>query len=105
MVEHLSDTQRALGSNPSSPTMLLQLEPMLPVYVPKFDMEGYAFLVETLTQEHYTLFTLALDNGEIWILPNTDVRFCVNYTQQRVKINKGDTSEVVHRLKANSNGG
>ena len=81
--------------------MLLQLEPMIPVYIPKFDTEGYAFLVETLTQEHYTLFTVSLDNGEIWILPNTEVRFCINYTQQRARINKGAKSEFIDRLKAN----
>lgn len=67
---------------------MLQLEPMIPVYVPKFEMEGYAFLVTRHSQEHYLLLTIAMDNGEIWELPNIEVRFCKNITMQRTKLNK-----------------
>jgi len=81
--------------------MLLQLNPMLPVYIPKFDIEGYAFMIESVSQEHYLLLSIACDNGEIWILPNTEVRFCINYTQQRARINKGPSSEFINKLKDN----
>jgi len=71
--------------------MMLQLDPMLPVYVPKFKMEGYAFLVTKESQEHYTIFTVAMDNGEVWDLSNREVRFCKNYSADRPIINTGDT--------------
>lgn len=70
---------------------MLQLNPILPVFVPRFNIEGFAFLVTRESQEHYTIFTVALDNGEIWDLSNREVRFCVNHTMDRSFINKGDT--------------
>ena len=45
--------------------MILQLNPMIPVYSLRHKMEGYAFLVIDYSQEHNLLFTVALDNGEI----------------------------------------
>ncbi len=68
--------------------MILQLNPMIPVYVPRFNIEGYAFLVTQFSQEHHLLFTVALDNGEIWELNNKEVRFCKNISMEREKINK-----------------
>lgn len=65
---------------------------MIPVYVPRFKMEGYAFLVDRHSQEHYTVFTVAMDNGEIWELSNREVRFCKNDTMDRHSINKGDST-------------
>jgi hypothetical protein len=65
---------------------MLQLEPMIPVFVPKFNMEGYAFIATQLSQEHHILFTIALDNGEIWELNNKEVRFCKNITMEREKL-------------------
>lgn len=67
--------------------MMLQLNPMLPVYIPRFNMEGYAFLVTKESQEHYTMYSIALDNGEIWDLSNREVRFCINYSMDRSNIN------------------
>lgn len=78
--------------------MMIQLEPMLPVYVPKFQMEGYAFLATRHSQEHYIIFTIALDNGEIWELPNTEVRFCKNITMQRLIINKNKDTEFKDKI-------
>lgn len=71
--------------------MTIQLDPMIPVYVPRFKMEGYAFLATKESIEHYTIFTIAMDNGEIWDLSNREVRFCKNYTADRATINKGDS--------------
>ena len=75
--------------------MLLQLNPKIPVYIPEFDAEGYAFLVNETHEEDYLYFTVALDNGEIWILDNRRVRFCVNRTKSRNKINKLNKSEYI----------
>ncbi len=63
--------------------LILQLDPMIPVYVPRFDMEGFAFIATRYSQEHYIVFTIALDNGEIWELDNRYVRFCKNVTVDR----------------------
>ena len=68
--------------------IMLQLNPMLPVYVPRFKMEGYAFLVTQFSQEHRLLFCVALNNGEIWELNNTEMKFCSNVSMER-DINKG----------------
>jgi hypothetical protein len=74
---------------------LIQLKPMIPVFVPEFNLEGFAFLVESLSEEHYTYFTIAMDNGEIWTLDNTKVRFCINKSQNRNRINKESKSELI----------
>jgi len=49
-------------------------------------MEGYAFLVIDYSQEHDLLFTVALDNGEIWTLSNKELRFCKNVSMDRKDI-------------------
>lgn len=74
--------------------MMIQLNPMIPIYVPRFGLEGFAFLVTRESQEHYVLFTVALDNGEIWELNNKELRFCKNISMEREKlinINKDGT--------------
>lgn len=63
--------------------MILQLNPMIPVYSIPHKMEGYAFLVIDYSQEHDLLFSIALDNGEIWTLSNKEIRFCKNVSLDR----------------------
>jgi len=63
--------------------MILQLNPMIPIFRLSDGMEGYAFLVIDYTQEHHLLFTCALDNGEIWTLSNKDIRFQKNISLDR----------------------
>lgn len=63
--------------------MILQLNPMIPVYSLRHNMEGYAFFVLDYSQEHNLLFTVALDNGEIWTLSNKEIRFCKNVSLDR----------------------
>lgn len=63
--------------------MILQLNPMIPIFRLSDGMEGYAFLVIDYTQEHDLLFTCALDNGEIWTLSNKDIRFQKNISLGR----------------------
>ena len=65
--------------------MILQLDPMIPVFSIEHNMEGYAFLVIDYSQEHDLLFTVALDNGEIWTINNKDLRFCWNRSLDRKK--------------------
>lgn len=59
---------------------------MIPVYSLRHKMEGYAFLVIDYSQEHDLLFTVALDNGEIWTLSNKEIRFCKNISMDRKDI-------------------
>jgi hypothetical protein len=63
--------------------MMIQLNPMIPVYSLKHKMEGYAFLVIDYSQEHNLLFAVALNNGEIWTLKNQDLRFTKNISLDR----------------------
>jgi len=68
--------------------MIIQLNPMIPVYSLKHNMKGYAFLVIDYSQEHDLLFTVALENGEIWTLKNQELRFCKNISLDREKMEK-----------------
>jgi hypothetical protein len=63
--------------------MIIQLDPMIPIYRVSDKMEGYAFLVIDYSQEHNLLFTCAMDNGEIWTLNNKEIRFCKNISLDR----------------------
>jgi len=63
--------------------MILQLNPMLPIKRISDNMEGYAFLVIDYSQEHNLLFTCAMDDGEIWTLLNSEIRFQKNISLNR----------------------
>jgi hypothetical protein len=78
--------------------MILQLNPFIPVYIPRFGCEGYAFLVHKQSQEDYTIFTVALTNGEVWDLSNREVRFTVNHTVDRHEINKDAKSQFIDKF-------
>jgi hypothetical protein len=83
----LDSYSRAEGSTPSHATkdksMMLQLEPMIPIKRVSDNMEGYAFLVIDYSQEHNLLFTCAMDDGQIWTLNNKEIRFCKNLSLDR----------------------
>jgi len=66
--------------------MIIQLDPFIPVYSIEYKMNGYAFLAIDYSQEHHILFTVALDNGEIWTIPSIELRFQNNVSLLR-KIN------------------
>ena len=53
--------------------MILQLNPMIPIIRKSDGMKGYAFLVIDYSQEHYILFTCAMENGDIWTLDNREI--------------------------------
>lgn len=63
--------------------MIVQLNPMIPIFRVSDNMEGYAFLVIDYSQEHNLLFTCAMDNGEIWTLSNQEIRFTKNISLDR----------------------
>jgi hypothetical protein len=65
--------------------VILQLDPMIPIFSIEHNMEGYAFLVIDYSQEHDILFTCALDNGEIWTINNKELKFCWNRSLDRMK--------------------
>ena len=68
--------------------MIIQINPMLPIFRVSDEMEGYAFLVIDYSQEHNLLFTCAMDNGEIWTLSNQEIRFCKNISLNRKIVNQ-----------------
>ena len=63
--------------------MMLQLNPMIPIYRISDNMKGFAFILTDYSQEHNLLFTCAMDNGEIWTLSNQELRFCKNISLDR----------------------
>jgi len=66
--------------------MIVQLNPMIPIYRVSDNMEGYAFLVIDYSQEHNLLFTCAMDNGEIWTLSNLEIRMQKNISLDRFNV-------------------
>lgn len=64
--------------------MILQLNPMIPIFRKSDKMKGYAFLVIDYSQEHDLLFSCAMDNGEIWTLKNNEISFCNNISLTRI---------------------
>jgi hypothetical protein len=65
--------------------MILQLDPMIPIYRLSDGLKGYAFLVIDYSQEHNLLFTCAMDDGEVWTLTNKEIRFQKNISLDRLK--------------------
>ena len=64
--------------------MILQLNPTIPIIRVSDSMKGYAFIVIDYSQEHNLLFTCAMDNGEIWMLNNQEIRIQKNISLGRV---------------------
>jgi len=46
-------------------------------------MKGFAFLVIDYSQEHDLIFTCGMENGEIWSLRNSEIRFDNNISLGR----------------------
>ena len=62
---------------------MLQLNPTIPITRASDGMQGYAFAMIDYSQEHYVLFVCGLDNGEIWVLNNKDIRLQSNISLGR----------------------
>lgn len=63
---------------------MLQLNPSIPVIVTtKDNAEGLAFALIDYSIEHHVIWGIALNNGEVWWVPNKDIRFQSNWTAGR----------------------
>lgn len=63
---------------------MIQLNPQIPVYIPKRDMKGYAIGWIDYSQDHNLIWVVALQNTEIWLFENHEVRIDKNITIGRV---------------------
>lgn len=63
---------------------MLQLNPTIPVYSIEHNQKGYALIVLDYSQEHTTLFLVALDNGELWWLAQDKIRMQKNISLGRL---------------------
>lgn len=63
---------------------MMQLNPTLPIFSIKHNLNGFAFAIIDYSQEPYVLFLVGLDNGEIWCLSNRDLRLQGNDTLHRI---------------------
>lgn len=72
--------------------MMLQLNPMIPIIRKTDGMKGFAFLVIDYSQEHYTLFVCAMDDGDIWLLDNKQLSMQNNPSLGRLINNKTKTN-------------
>jgi hypothetical protein len=71
--------------------MILQLNPMIPITRKSDGMKGYAFLVIDYSQEHYTLFVCAMNDGDVWLLDNREISMQNNPSLGRLIKNKTKT--------------
>lgn len=62
---------------------MIQLNPSIPVFIPHRDMKGYAIGWIDYSQEHNLMWIVAMDNNEIWIFENHQVRMQNNETLGR----------------------
>ncbi len=64
---------------------ILQLNPTIPMWTEKG--VGYAIAIIDYSQEHSILWLIALnETGEIWAMPNEDVRLVRNYSLGRGRV-------------------
>lgn len=61
--------------------MLTRIDPPLPLVTPKG--EGWAHFLIDYGIEFSLYWIVFLDNGQVWRLPNEQVRACKNYTAER----------------------
>jgi len=61
--------------------MLLRLDPPIPLSTPKG--EGLAHFVDDLGVENEALWVVFCPNGQIWWVPNSQVRACGNWSVGR----------------------
>jgi len=73
----------AMLKNYTFKSMMIQLNPTLPIVRIKDGMSGYAFMVIDYSQEHNLLFTCAMDDGQIWTLSNQEIRVQKNISLDR----------------------
>ena len=78
--------------------MILQLNPPIPIFSVPHQEKGYAHVILEYGLENYFYFIFSLDKtGEVWILPNTDIRFTTNIAAKRSSINKEPFSKYLQK--------
>lgn len=66
-------------------TTFFRLEPSIPVYMPDRDVTGEAIFLLDYGKEDHLLWAVALDTtGEVWLLPNPQIRLMNNPSIGRV---------------------
>ena len=61
--------------------MLLQLKPSIPVIVTsKNNQKGQAIAWLDYSEEHDMIWGVILENGEVWWVPNKEIRIPYNWT-------------------------
>ena len=60
--------------------MIIQLNPTIPIIRILDGMKGYAFMCIDYSQEHDLYFTCGMDDGQIWVLNNKEIRLQNNIT-------------------------
>lgn len=67
--------------------MIIQLDPMIPVVIIKDKSKpekGFALGWIDYSQEHHLLWIVSINkSGEVWIVPNCDIRLEKNYSMDR----------------------
>jgi hypothetical protein len=64
--------------------VIIQLDPMLPLDTPKGI--GWAFAMIDYSQDHDTIYKVIItETGEIWDIPQPQVRGVKNFTMGRLK--------------------
>lgn len=65
--------------------MILQLDPYIPIWHAKHGT-GYAIGWQDYSQEHHLVWICAFDkSGEVWEIPNPEIRLQFNYTMGRIQ--------------------
>ena len=77
---------------------MLQLNPPIPVWVPSRSMAGMAMALIDYSQEHDTLWVVALQDGEFWTLRQSEVRAQENCSLGRPRSVAGAVSSALGGL-------
>ena len=66
--------------------MILQLSPSIPVIVTsKENAKGLCHFLLDYGEEHHMIWGIIMDNGgEVWWIPNTDIRVQHNFSMGRI---------------------
>ncbi len=73
-------------NNGTQKIVVIQLDPVIPMQTPKG--HGYAYFVDDPGLDYDLVWTVFLDNGEIWCFRNREVRAVENYTHGRRDLRK-----------------
>ena len=76
--------------------MITQLNPQIPVFVVSKDQEGRALGWIDYSPEHPLYWIVALENREVWVVKNEEIRLLRNFTLD-YDYAKGGADETKHK--------